>query len=159
MRRAACCWDPFDDRGGCARAQDTRSVWDGVYTDAQAKRGEALYFERCVRCHGPMLQGGTDGAGRSRARRSTATGTACRSARCSTACALTMPQDKPATLSRQQTADALAFIFSVEQDPGGQGGAAAPGGDAQPDSARRRSSRAAKRGRITSAAIAFNTGY
>ena len=45
------------------RAQETRSIWDGVYTEAQAKRGEAIYFERCVRCHGPALMGGTDGAG------------------------------------------------------------------------------------------------
>ena len=32
----------------------------------------------------------------------------------------TMPQDKPATLSRQQTADALAFIFSANKIPAGK---------------------------------------
>jgi len=32
----------------------------------------------------------------------------------------TMPQDKPLTLSRQQTADALAFIFSANKIPPGK---------------------------------------
>ncbi len=39
------------------RAQDTRSVWDGVYTAEQAKRGEALYGEHCAACHGGTLLG------------------------------------------------------------------------------------------------------
>jgi S-disulfanyl-L-cysteine oxidoreductase SoxD len=36
------------------RAQETakpRSVWDGVYTEEQAKRGESLYAKECVSCH------------------------------------------------------------------------------------------------------------
>ena len=32
----------------------------------------------------------------------------------------TMPMDKPMTLSRQQTADALAFIFSINKIPAGK---------------------------------------
>ena len=43
------------------RAQQ-RTVWDGVYTDEQATRGEALYGEHCVRCHGASLQGNGEGA-------------------------------------------------------------------------------------------------
>jgi mono/diheme cytochrome c family protein len=38
-------------------AQGPRSVWDGVYTEAQAKRGEALFGENCVTCHGPAGRG------------------------------------------------------------------------------------------------------
>ncbi len=38
-------------------AQASRSVWDGVYTDAQAKRGQALFEQNCVSCHGPALEG------------------------------------------------------------------------------------------------------
>jgi cytochrome c len=34
-----------------------RSVWDGVYTDDQAKRGEAQYNRNCEACHGPDLSG------------------------------------------------------------------------------------------------------
>ena len=39
------------------RGQDTRSVWDGVYTAEQAKRGEALYGQHCASCHGATLLG------------------------------------------------------------------------------------------------------
>jgi len=41
------------------RAQGTpsRSVWDGVYTDQQAKRGEPKYHEYCADCHGDDLEG------------------------------------------------------------------------------------------------------
>ena len=51
-------------RPACFSAQDTRTrLGRRVYRRAQAKRGEAIYFEHCVRCHGPTLMGGTDGAG------------------------------------------------------------------------------------------------
>jgi mono/diheme cytochrome c family protein len=33
------------------------SVWDGVYTDAQAKRGRESYEYSCATCHGPDLEG------------------------------------------------------------------------------------------------------
>src|SRR6476661_5140950 len=98
-------------------AQDTRTVWDGVYTEAQAKRGEALYFERCVRCHGPMLQGGTDGAGPLTGPTFNGNWNGVPLDQMLDRVRATMPQDKPATLSRQQTADALAFIFSANKIP------------------------------------------
>lgn len=42
-----------------ALAQEaTRSVWDGVYTDDQAKKGQALYNANCSTCHGDQLNGG-----------------------------------------------------------------------------------------------------
>jgi mono/diheme cytochrome c family protein len=42
-----------------AIAQETsRSVWDGVYTEHQAKRGQALYNSECASCHGDQLNGG-----------------------------------------------------------------------------------------------------
>ena len=34
-----------------------QSVWDGVYTDQQAKRGEATYGRACEMCHGADLSG------------------------------------------------------------------------------------------------------
>jgi quinoprotein glucose dehydrogenase len=40
-------------------AQDTTSsVWDGVYTQAQAVRGRELYNSSCASCHGEQLAGG-----------------------------------------------------------------------------------------------------
>ena len=38
-------------------AQAPRTVQDGVYSDAQATRGQALYAQRCAGCHGPTLAG------------------------------------------------------------------------------------------------------
>ena len=40
-----------------AGAQGTKSVNDGVYSEAQAKRGDALYKENCATCHGDNLEG------------------------------------------------------------------------------------------------------
>ena len=48
---------------GIASAQASRTVLDGVYSDAQAARGQALFKEKCARCHegadvdGPPLTG------------------------------------------------------------------------------------------------------
>jgi len=33
------------------------SIWDGVYTEAQAERGHTLYMQSCSRCHGVELSG------------------------------------------------------------------------------------------------------
>ena len=33
------------------------SIWDGVYTNAQADHGQALYSNYCAKCHGGTLDG------------------------------------------------------------------------------------------------------
>lgn len=35
-----------------------RTVWDGVYTEAQATRGQAILTEQCATCHGEAMRGG-----------------------------------------------------------------------------------------------------
>jgi S-disulfanyl-L-cysteine oxidoreductase SoxD len=40
------------------RAQPTRTVWDGAYTEAQASRGAVLFDKECAGCHGPNGEGG-----------------------------------------------------------------------------------------------------
>lgn len=40
-----------------ARAQAPASAGNGVYTEAQAKRGEILYDQGCAECHGASLGG------------------------------------------------------------------------------------------------------
>src|SRR5260370_13652690 len=40
-----------------AYAADEVSVWDGVYTAAQANRGKALFSRQCSACHGDALEG------------------------------------------------------------------------------------------------------
>src|SRR5688500_3400906 len=39
-------------------AQATRTLQDGVFSDTQATRGNALYSQRCAGCHGADLTGG-----------------------------------------------------------------------------------------------------
>lgn len=45
---------------GMARGQEAAktTVWDKVYTDEQATRGEAAYANTCAACHGEALIGG-----------------------------------------------------------------------------------------------------
>ncbi|HKE86766.1 MAG TPA: cytochrome c [Vicinamibacterales bacterium] len=43
---------------GQAQTQTRRTVQEGVYSTAQAERGQALYAKRCASCHGNMLSGG-----------------------------------------------------------------------------------------------------
>jgi cytochrome c len=42
---------------GISGAEARISIWDGVYTDAQAERGRTLYMQNCSRCHGTDLSG------------------------------------------------------------------------------------------------------
>ena len=99
-------------------AQQPRTLWDGVYTDEQATRGEMLYAERCAKCHGDTL-GGQESA-------PALTGTTFYSNwegemlealfdRMRT----TMPQDKPGSLSRAQNADILAHMLKAGGFPAG----------------------------------------
>ncbi len=92
-------------------AQDpTRSVWDGVYTPAQATRGQALYNKECSGCHGQSLSGGEEApplsGGAFMANWNGLTvGDLFERIRVS------MPEGRPGTLSRQQNADVLAYIL------------------------------------------------
>jgi mono/diheme cytochrome c family protein len=42
--------------------QDAKTVWNGVYTDAQAAQGRVHYEESCSRCHSTDLSGNVGGA-------------------------------------------------------------------------------------------------
>ena len=104
------------------RAQEpaeARSVWDGVYTEEQAKRGEANYKKECGACHGEMLTGGesapplTGGAFQANWNGLTLGDLFDRIRK-------TMPQSKPGSLTRQQNADVLAFMLSMNKFPAGK---------------------------------------
>jgi len=101
------------------RAQN-RTVWDGVYTDEQATRGEALYGEHCVRCHGANLQGNGEGANPLTGATFKSTWNGVSIGAMFDRVRLSMPQDKPATLTRQQVADLLAFILRANKFPAGK---------------------------------------
>ncbi len=101
-----------------ALTAQARTTSDGVYTEAQAKRGEQIYADSCASCHGPDLSGGGQTPGlagkefdmdwndlsirdlfdRTRA---------------------TMPADKPGTLKPEQAADVIAFLLQKGSFPAG----------------------------------------
>jgi cytochrome c len=101
-------------------SQTARSVWDGVYTEEQAKRGGALYAERCVHCHGADLSGAVDGAASLTGQTFYGNWNGVTLDLMLDRVRSTMPVDKPGSLSRQQTADLLAFVFSVNKFPAGK---------------------------------------
>ena len=46
-----------------SHAQDSGLIWDGVYSIDQASRGETVYSETCVSCHGQDLGGNSNSPG------------------------------------------------------------------------------------------------
>ena len=106
--------------GPALRAQETtRSVWDGVYTEAQAKRGEAAYRLNCARCHGVALEG-IETAGPLTGARFTANWNGVTVGDLMERVKVSMPNDRPGTLSRPLIADVLAYVFSVNRFPSGK---------------------------------------
>ena len=102
---------------GGAAAQG-RTVWDGVYTADQARRGAEAYAQACAECHGADLGGGDMAPGLAgvefvynwhgfsardlfeRLR-------------------VSMPPDRPNRVSRQDKADILAFMLEANGMPAG----------------------------------------
>jgi S-disulfanyl-L-cysteine oxidoreductase SoxD len=94
------------------------TVWSGVFTAAQADRGGGVYAQSCANCHG----GGLEGADMSPALAGAAfmaswndltLGDLFERIR------ISMPADRPGTLSRQQMADVIAFVLRSNQFPTG----------------------------------------
>ena len=110
-------------RLGLLRAQgpaaESRTAWDGVYTEDQAKRGELIYRKECAACHGDMLAGGesapplTGGAFLANWNGLTMGDLFDRIRK-------TMPLSAPGRLTRQQDADILAFMLNVNKFPAGK---------------------------------------
>jgi S-disulfanyl-L-cysteine oxidoreductase SoxD len=104
---------------GVQETQTSQSVWDGVYTEEQAKRGGAVYRQWCASCHGNELEGGEMapglvGGGFSSNWNGLTVGDIFDRTR------TTMPQDSPGSLTREQTADVTAYILSTNKFPVGK---------------------------------------
>jgi mono/diheme cytochrome c family protein len=105
---------------GAALSAADPSVWDGVYTAEQTRRGETAYLTACASCHGTSLEGGdmtpalVGGAFTSNWNDLTV-GDLFERIR------ITMPLDNPGRLSRQQNADVIAFMLKANGWPAGTG--------------------------------------
>jgi S-disulfanyl-L-cysteine oxidoreductase SoxD len=100
-------------------AQAPPSLWDGVYTQDQAKRGEAAYVEQCARCHRDDLSGG-DSVPPLAGTEFLSTWNTKTLGDIFDRIRTTMPSDKPGTLTRKQDSDILAYLLSVNKFPAGQ---------------------------------------
>jgi mono/diheme cytochrome c family protein len=99
-------------------APQTRTVWDSVYTEEQAKRGGDVYYSQCSTCHGEKLEGLEDApslAGKEflAAWNGRTVGALFEKTR-------KMPRDNPGRLDRQQYLDVVAYILSASKFPAGQ---------------------------------------
>jgi len=93
---------------------------DGIYTEAQAARGKALYLGNCTACHGGSLEGGEDSPPLS--------GPAFLDKWGKLPLGILfgfvntkMPLGQPGSLGAQANADIVAYILSYNHLPAGQG--------------------------------------
>jgi mono/diheme cytochrome c family protein len=104
-------------------AQDTASggtVWDGVFTEAQASRGEAAYGRSCAACHKEDLLGGGAApalAGEAFLRRwnESTVDDVVQTMRSS------MPQEAPNSLDAQVYVDIITYLLKASGSPPGSG--------------------------------------
>lgn len=104
---------------GAVRPASPRSTRDGVFTAAQAERGEVA-FRACTYCHGRDLRGGDDPPGPAlkgeifmQKWNERPVGDLF------DRIAETMPRDRPGTLEPQAYADILAYLLSANRLPSG----------------------------------------
>src|SRR5689334_10644987 len=101
------------------RAVESRSVWDGVYTDEQARRGEAVYHKECASCHGDTLIGGS-GAAPLTGGNFLSNWNGLTLGDLFDRIRKTMPQGNLGKLTKQQDADVLSYILEFNKFPTGK---------------------------------------
>lgn len=101
-------------------AQDAgRTVWDGVFTAAQADRGAHAYSENCGTCHGVQLDGTGEAPGLAGGE-FVANWNGLTVGDMFDRIRTTMPFDRPGGLSRETYADIVAYMLKVNGFPAGE---------------------------------------
>ena len=102
-----------------ARAQQPAPApAQGIYTEAQAKRGQVFYQDFCEACHGPALAGDTAAPLVGPKFQELWSGKTYRDL--FEKIRVTMPPDAPGTITRPQIAAIIAYKLSLDQFPAGQ---------------------------------------
>jgi len=99
-------------------AETTLTVADGIYSSAQAERGEKIYSQKCASCHLVNLSGSNSApalAGASFIGKWEHRTVRDLFSRMRT----TMPGDNPGTLEEAETVDLIAFLLSKNNYPAG----------------------------------------
>ena len=96
-----------------------KTTLDGIYSDAQATRGEKVYAASCTTCHGDDLSGGGQtpplaGKEFNSDWNDLSMGDLYDRTH------LSMPADKPGSLTPEQTVDVIAYLLKKGSFPAGQ---------------------------------------
>jgi mono/diheme cytochrome c family protein len=95
------------------------SVASGVYTEDQAKRGEAVAGKLCTSCHGPDLTGGEAGPSLV-GLEFLGNWNALSLADFFDRVQATMPADAPGSMTPPQTTDVTSYVLKLNKFPAGQ---------------------------------------
>lgn len=96
-----------------------QTVWSGVYTEAQAYRGEKVADTTCIGCHGPKLDGGDSGP-KLVGEMFLANWSSQSVGELFSWVREAMPAENPGTLSKEDTASVLAYILKLNKMPAGK---------------------------------------
>jgi S-disulfanyl-L-cysteine oxidoreductase SoxD len=102
-----------------ASGQTQRSVWDGIYSSAQAARGESAYAKDCASCHGAKMEGKNQApplAGTEFMMNWNGTSVGDLFDKMQTS----MPGDQPGRLSPGANAEILSYMLKANQFPAGE---------------------------------------
>ena len=106
--------------GGTVWAQSAApTTMTGVYTEAQATRGQSTFATECSPCHGQTAQGNGEAPALTGAE-FTADWVGLTLGDLFDRIRTTMPQDQPGKLTRDQYADITAFILKINGYPAGE---------------------------------------
>ena len=122
MRLASLTFASVALASGAAAQDATKNVWDGVYTEAQAIRGQELYKKDCGYCHRDDLTGGGSEAGAPALRGPIFFYRWLHSplADMFMTIGTTMPQNKPDSLTPQTVVDIVSFLLEENEMPAGK---------------------------------------
>jgi quinoprotein glucose dehydrogenase len=101
-----------------AQGAPQASVWDGIYTAAQADRGKAVYSDHCAKCHGDDL-GGRDEVPPLTGAHFMADWESQSVADLVQRIRRTMPLDSPGTLGGVSVTDVVAYLLQQNSLPAG----------------------------------------
>jgi mono/diheme cytochrome c family protein len=98
--------------------QGTTTIWDGVFTEDQANRGQRAYTGSCARCHSDDLLGVEDAPALAGPAFATRWGGVTADDMVQVI-RRAMPQEAPGSLGAQQYVDIVSYILKANGSPAG----------------------------------------